>query len=310
MSNDEDTLIQRFKRVFWEEYISIFQSELIDRELRVDQRSAAGVISKLKGLLADADAASVLISSNEEIEDVPTSSLLFTWLLYALGHCIYYHAPYDRASRTLVLREVRAFWQEFMRGCYQLGIVAAITKDPNSREAKIDAMRRSNELKNDVMKVYQSRDLDEYREHAIRATEYFGIQCAKDLRFVEEEMQILATDPEARKTQEKSAGPVQKPWSVKLDKSNIRTLMSSQVFRPDIAMPTMSLEEFAQLEIADLMANSAGKDSTNQQTDDECDDFYMEQRIHEAKANAKARAWDDWKDDNPRGSGNKMVNLG
>ena len=33
-------------------------------------------------------------------------------------------------------------------------------------------------------------------------------------------------------------------------------------------------------------------------------------RMQEDEEERKARAWDDWKDHNPRGSGNKMANVG
>ncbi|KAL7214096.1 hypothetical protein ACSBR1_026501 [Camellia fascicularis] len=92
-----------------------------------------------------------------------------------------------------------------------------------------------------------------------------------------------------------------------------RERMAAQVFQPSYRLPTMSIEEagLKEMEImnkfqernAKLMeeANSSWyKDNQKLrpgEEDDEDDDA----------AQDKARAWDDWKDDNPRGAGNKKL---
>lgn len=92
-----------------------------------------------------------------------------------------------------------------------------------------------------------------------------------------------------------------------------RERMMAQVFQPGYRLPTMSIEEAGLTEMrmmnkwqernAKLMeeANSAWyKDKMKpgpSNEDDEDDDAAQE----------KARAWDDWKDDNPRGAGNKKL---
>ncbi|KAJ0101776.1 hypothetical protein Patl1_05173 [Pistacia atlantica] len=94
-----------------------------------------------------------------------------------------------------------------------------------------------------------------------------------------------------------------------------RERMAAQVFQPHHRMPTMSIEEagLKEMEIMNkwqernikLMeeANSAWhKDNkkmgpSEEDDEDEDDDAAVE----------KARRWDDWKDDNPRGAGNKKL---
>ncbi|XVE58356.1 hypothetical protein DITRI_Ditri04bG0163400 [Diplodiscus trichospermus] len=94
--------------------------------------------------------------------------------------------------------------------------------------------------------------------------------------------------------------------------TNERERMAAQVFQPSYRMPTMSIEE-AGLREMEMMnkwqernakmfeeANSAWyRDplKLGPSEDDEDDDA----------AQDKARAWDDWKDDNPRGAGNKKL---
>eukprot|EP00262_Sarcandra_glabra_P013120 TRINITY_DN3566_c0_g1_i1.p1 TRINITY_DN3566_c0_g1~~TRINITY_DN3566_c0_g1_i1.p1 ORF type:complete len:402 (-),score=116.07 TRINITY_DN3566_c0_g1_i1:62-1267(-) len=90
-----------------------------------------------------------------------------------------------------------------------------------------------------------------------------------------------------------------------------RERMAAQVFQPSHRMPTMSIEE-AGLREMEMMnkwqemniklyeeANSSWhKDVPKVAPDNDEDDEATEE---------KARAWDDWKDDNPRGAGNKKL---
>ncbi|KAK3229666.1 hypothetical protein Dsin_001547 [Dipteronia sinensis] len=97
-----------------------------------------------------------------------------------------------------------------------------------------------------------------------------------------------------------------------------RERMAAQVFQPQHRLPTMSIEE-AGLKEMEMMtnwqernvklmeeANSAwykenripGPSGEDDEDDDDDDDD---------AAIEKARAWDDWKDDNPRGAGNKKL---
>ncbi|CAL5373497.1 unnamed protein product [Camellia sinensis] len=92
-----------------------------------------------------------------------------------------------------------------------------------------------------------------------------------------------------------------------------RERMAVQVFQPSYRLPTMSIEEAGlnEMEImnkfqernAKLMeeANSSWyKDNRKLRPGEEEDE-------DDDAAQDKARAWDDWKDDNPRGAGNKKL---
>ncbi|KAJ4952592.1 hypothetical protein NE237_029424 [Protea cynaroides] len=94
-----------------------------------------------------------------------------------------------------------------------------------------------------------------------------------------------------------------------------RERMAAQVFQPGHRLPTMSIEEagLREMEIMNKWqernamlleeANSSWHQEgqkfgpSKQEEDDDDDDAAVE----------KARAWDDWKDDHPRGAGNKKL---
>lgn len=62
-----------------------------------------------------------------------------------------------------------------------------------------------------------------------------------------------------------------------------------------VVMPTMSLAECARREMEmEIVQGSGVVQSWESESDDD----------------VEKRVWDDWRDENPRGSGNKMVNRG
>ena len=189
--SDEESLIQRFHRTFWLNFVGRFHSDLICSEPSPDVPVDA-VITNLERLVADARSASVFLSSNEDSDDCSSTSILFSVLPFAIGNCMYHHTPYVRETRKQRLSVVKRHWDEFSSYCIQLGLRKRTV--PASREAKIEALRRSTILKPAIMKVFRYSDLDEVREDVIDMVEYFSIQCEADLRFVNEELQLLSVD--------------------------------------------------------------------------------------------------------------------
>jgi immunoglobulin-binding protein 1 len=96
-----------------------------------------------------------------------------------------------------------------------------------------------------------------------------------------------------------------------------RDEIQSKIFRPSWNQPTMSLEELGEREYHQAVEREARqKVSEAERANDprRYDDLVrdeMEDEIDLVDASAKLdQAWDDWKDENPRGSGNKMANRG
>ena len=100
---------------------------------------------------------------------------------------------------------------------------------------------------------------------------------------------------------------------LKIKRDEIR----SQVFKPGWNQPTMSLEEFGDREVAQAIEREKRQKET--EAERENDPRRYEQLVRDGlednpdlvDASAKLdQEWDDWKDENPRGSGNKKTNRG
>ncbi|KAK8967654.1 PP2A regulatory subunit TAP46 [Platanthera guangdongensis] len=86
-----------------------------------------------------------------------------------------------------------------------------------------------------------------------------------------------------------------------------RERMAAQVFQPGYRLPRMSIEEAGLREMemmnkwqemnAELMEEAKSSWHKDKEEEEEEEDA----------AEEKARAWDDWKDDNPRGAGNRKL---
>ncbi|KAL3795127.1 hypothetical protein HJC23_007355 [Cyclotella cryptica] len=96
-----------------------------------------------------------------------------------------------------------------------------------------------------------------------------------------------------------------------------RQQIAETVFRPGWNLPTMSLDELAQIERDEAIARSVS------QKEAEAEAKFMPRRYEQLvrdgmeddadlveKSAVLDRRWDDWKEENPRGSGNKMGERG
>ena len=96
-----------------------------------------------------------------------------------------------------------------------------------------------------------------------------------------------------------------------------RQELANQVFRPSWNQPTMSLEELAERERADAIQRAEAQKISEAEAKFKPrryeqlvkDGMEDDEKLVEASAKLD-REWDDWKEENPRGSGNKMSERG
>lgn len=80
--------------------------------------------------------------------------------------------------------------------------------------------------------------------------------------------------------------------------------IKDKLWQPDFAQPKMTMDEHGELE-SRLMIEKAERDKENSRLEKEKMDLLNEEEQHELE-NLKSRAWDDWKDLNEKGAGNKQ----
>lgn len=90
-------------------------------------------------------------------------------------------------------------------------------------------------------------------------------------------------------------GKILQPFTITSNKQDLKL----KVFGTGQVLPSMSVEEYLDYELANgKMMKEEVKDEKNDSDSDNSDE------------ELEKRQWDDWKDDNPKGSGNMKANLG
>ena len=84
-----------------------------------------------------------------------------------------------------------------------------------------------------------------------------------------------------------------------------RERLRSEVFRPTVALPTMTVEQAGEIERAEMLARSAREAERARARELRRESKTADESEEEALQ--KARSWDAFKDDNPYGSGNSRL---
>lgn len=121
---------------------------------------------------------------------------------------------------------------------------------------------------------------------------------------------------------------IKKPWFFTIKKNmkpsditELRNYYKDLVFKPFHNLPTISLEECAQMEMQYALKGTNNNDINNTQgygnqneekellRNEKNDDYYKEDLKKEHEKDLHDREWDDWKDLHPKGIGNKNKNI-
>merc|ERR1712039_308497 len=110
----------------------------------------------------------------------------------------------------------------------------------------------------------------------------------------------------------------EKPFILRIqDKSELMKLYKEMVFQCPFEAPTMTLAECAEIEMEQARQQQSSKAHRERlAADDEDkrwwggDRYGSKEDDDEERKIYKDRDWDDWKDEHPWGSGNKMANVG
>jgi len=151
-------------------------------------------------------------------------------------------------------------------------------------------------------------------------------QALRELPMLATQLKTISMNPKEKQYREDSSKPsIERPplklthitqdslsGKLQIRKEEIR----SNVFRPGWNQPTMSLEDLAEKEIRDArqLQETEKVSQINKHIPKRYNDLIQEGLEDDADlvdASAKLdREWDDWKAENPRGSGNKMGDRG
>lgn len=289
-----------------------------------------------------------LFSPNEELDDISTADLKYLLVPFLLAEVT--AATQDFERRLDALRQALVYWRAFAHDCERLSVahaddVRSIDRNPeealdpmSKRTEKIERYKRAKELDEQVAYLFAKRreasgdpfrwgasgDFDEEleRELVMKLLKRAVARTADDISSAQAElpmleMMIARGGPGADPVEEPPRNN-DKPWVVRLqDKAEVTRLYKEMVFQCPFAQPTMTLAEHADSEIQEARERQARlAERESRERAEEAERWYAGDRYgskeeeDEDREIYKARDWDDWKDDHPYGSGNKMANIG
>eukprot|EP00929_Paragymnodinium_shiwhaense_P062268 TRINITY_DN31092_c0_g1_i1.p1 TRINITY_DN31092_c0_g1~~TRINITY_DN31092_c0_g1_i1.p1 ORF type:complete len:390 (-),score=128.87 TRINITY_DN31092_c0_g1_i1:144-1313(-) len=287
-----------------------------------------------------------LFSPNEELEDIRTNDLKYLLVPYILAEVT--AAQTDMEARLRALRHSIVFWQAFAADCERLkvadkGDLQAIDREPEARldaatkrEEKIDRYKRCKDLDEKIGYLFAKKkecfgdefswgtcgafDEDMERDLVLALLRRAVASAADNLASAQQELPLLemmmarggpGAPPPARPP------PAEKPFIMRIqDKAELMKIYKDMVFQCPHPLPTMTIEEAAEIEMAQMQERQDGEAERARQQQWEQDQRFWGGRYgtqeddDDEKKTYKDRDWDDWKDEHPWGSGNKMANIG
>lgn len=275
-----------------------------------------------------------MFSKNEHVDDLDALSLRCLNVPYYLALAYDGQVTGERCSLLANKRMSLAYYDAFLDRCIEYDafeprikrLVEACTNDEDgeeenrmggsiSREEKIEMFKAERQLKRDVEVLRNSKDEnddDRDRPLALMMVNHCGLKAAGARRMVRQEVAMLdaasAMSQSEQEAHAKMMSEKNEETSILLEKLNDavrdlhveskREVLRNGVFKPSHILPTYTVEEFGEMEMVRMKAeqehisrNRNGKISE----DNEIDDV------------EKSRAWDDFKDDNPKGWGNSRL---
>lgn len=287
-----------------------------------------------------------LFSPNEELDDIGTADLKFLLVPSLLGMVL--GATRDLEPRPRALRQALVCWRGFAADCGRLGVahrddMRCIDRDGeesldamSKRDEKIARYKRSKELDEKCAYLFGKKrevlgdefhwghgsgfDEDMERELVLALLGRAVAQAAEDIGSAEQELPLLdmmAARGGPGKGKREPPPAAEKPWVVRIqDKAECHRLYKEMVFQCPYEQPTVSLEEYADHEMAQMRAQKEAKHASEQRCRADDDDRWLcgdrqgaREAAEEEQKTYKDRDWDDWKDEHPFGSGNKNHNC-
>lgn len=242
-----------------------------------------------------------LFSPNETVEDVTTNTLRFMlvpWLHFKALQATQVPRE-ERPAHLTLLKEHLAVFCELLNA-YSLDYPSLAKGDAMLRRQQRIAMHREKqEMEKFIELTKQSAEDEEVqRQHWLTCIKLAAIEAREEEDSLEAELSLLSKSPDSLKSpvSDKPVTKVTKPFVLVSDRQRLK----DQVFRPDYNLPTMTIDEYLEIEKSRFIQGNeqeVDKEEMWERQDPEAM-AWQEAELH------RLRSFDQFKDDHAKGSGN------
>lgn len=278
-----------------------------------------------------------IFSSNEEVDEIKTSELRYLMIDYELAKCV---EQWTKGDRLKAVQYAKTHYETFLSICDDYGLKPMQDEKPkteaDTRTLKIARYRMRQNLEKELKVLSKDSETNEEQERKFWLTKLqIAVEDTLDsLPHIEMEIDLLKRAQaelmksedspekdeetlrrEERKQKEESSWrldlntrdkildknnrPLQ-PFTIVSDRNETR----KNVFGFGYNLPTMTVDEYLDEEMKRGNIISQKDNPPKSDSDDEDDYEKLDAKT------MKDRYWDEFKEANPRGSGNTMVNRG
>ncbi|EPZ36459.1 TAP42-like protein [Rozella allomycis CSF55] len=250
-----------------------------------------------------------LISKNEEIEDINTETLKYLLIDAFYAEHVVNLTDKDRKH---LLEDALAHSKRFLEVCVCIKLLkdeeyddlsndSKLTSPEKQRESKIAKYKQEKHLASLLEGLKERLDMEDeeiQREYFIMLIKLYTMKIFELIKIIEQELQLIKSFQENQHEMEPKVRSEPSQFSKPFVLLSKREKMRNQVFQPGYNLPTMTIDEY--LEIERSRGNIiTGGGQTPQKAENIIDDIDVEDsQIY------KIRQMDDFKDANPRGWGN------
>lgn len=278
-----------------------------------------------------------VISKNETIEDVSTSSIKYLLIPYLFSrlHCAYQGNQPERLSN---LKQGRRYLIQYFESLDNIGLLSSedseryldnsieVKLTPHqAREQKINRFKAEKAATRKLEQIVERRkthgsaaeelDEEQLREAVLTVVQSSMRKGFDEIASIDQEISLLefatrerakGRDPRVKADEARRAAPatviegMPPTFSIVSKKEEIR----QGVFRPTHTLPTYTVEEWGEIELANAKKKEQERAEAEvvraRQIADEDSDAEADRETMEK------RRWDDWRDENNKGSGNTM----
>lgn len=271
-----------------------------------------------------------IFSSNEDIEEVSTANLKFFLLPAFLGDLSLKTTNIDRKT---CVNNANVYFKDFLKRCHCYGMTkkdlskyignsqAASDKKvaprTQTREEKITIYKENKNFssKIEMMQKRLTEQPEAIEEETTREYHFDWLhlwinKCMEHISFIDRELEMLAMmearggkPPSPPKSREER--PPMKPILI------TREMIQKQVFGAGFGyknLPTMTEEEYFEKEVREgkIVLDYDGVKKTDDEKNAKKESEDEDETEHDDEKLKKARDWDEYKDTNRRGDGNRQ----
>ncbi|CAG0915028.1 unnamed protein product [Notodromas monacha] len=261
-----------------------------------------------------------MFSRNEDLAEIPLENVKFLTLPYYLGHLTLRSESHTSTERLEILEAALIYFNDFISRVESYGIPTGSSPTSGNSSSNLDSLNAERNAK--LSRLRKIRELESRSETLLREEggeshkywsvllEKLSLESRDEIGMIEQEIPLA----KLRIEQEVSGNKLEPPKPRRGGLKPVilcRDQVQKEVFGLGYpSLPTLTVAEFYEKRVNEGwyqcgMKKAEAEMGVNETEEQKAERQDREKDAHDEAALEKSRNWDEFKDDNPRGWGNR-----